>query len=317
MAGASLLALFDDIVSILDDVASMSKVALQKTAGVVGDDLALNAKQIMGVRVNRELPIVWAVAKGSLINKIILVPAALLISYFLKWLVAPLLMIGGLYLCFEGVEKLLHKWLHPDEHGKDHPADSKSEPVIKAPTAELDEKQKIRGAIRTDFILSAEIIVIALGTMESQSIGMQSLGLSTIAILMTIGVYGLVAAILKIDDLGIWMQMREGTSSVVRFQQKMGRMLVIIAPYLMRFLAVAGTAAMFLVGGGIVVHGIAPLNHWLEHTFEPLQHIALVGGFAYWFAEALFNLVIGVGAGLIIVLVLNLGRKLLSRKHAK
>lgn len=316
MAGASLLALFDDIVAILDDVASMSKVALQKTAGVVGDDLALNAKQIMGVRVNRELPIVWAVAKGSLVNKIILVPAALLISYFLKWLVAPLLMIGGLYLCFEGVEKLLHKWLHPDQHGKDDPADSKTELAINASNAELDEKQKVRGAIRTDFILSAEIIVIALGTIESQPIGMQALVLSTIAVLMTVGVYGLVAAILKIDDMGIWMQMREGTTSGVKFQQKLGRLLVAVAPYLMRFLAVAGTAAMFLVGGGIVVHGIEPVHHWLEHTLEPLHHIAFVGGFAYWFVEALFNLIVGVGAGLIIVLILNSGRKLLNRKHA-
>jgi predicted DNA repair protein MutK len=153
--------------------------------------------------------------------------------------------------------------------------------------------------------------------MESQSIGMQALVLSTIAVLMTVGVYGLVAAILKIDDLGIWMQMREGTTSGIKFQQKLGRMLVAIAPYLMRFLAVAGTAAMFLVGGGIVVHGIPPLHHWMEHTFEPLHHVALVGGFAYWFAETLFNLVIGVGAGLILVLLLNSGRKLLSRKHAK
>jgi len=221
------------------------------------------------------------------------------------------------YLCFEGVEKLLHKWLHPVDHSKDHPVEGKVVQAINASNDELDEKQKIRGAIRTDFILSAEIIVIALGTMESQSIGMQAIVLSTIAVLMTAGVYGLVAAILKIDDLGIWMQMREGTTSGIKFQQKLGRMLVAIAPYLMRFLAVAGTAAMFLVGGGIVVHGIPPLHHWMEHAFEPLHHVALVGGFAYWFAEALFNLVIGVGAGLILVLLLNSGRKLLSRKHAK
>jgi predicted DNA repair protein MutK len=317
MAGGSLLALFDDIVSILDDVSTMSKVALEKTAGVVGDDLALNAKQIMGVRVNRELPIVWAVAKGSLVNKAILVPAALLISYATPWLVMPLLMLGGLYLCYEGVEKLWHKWFHSKEHGKEHDphAESATHATLDSAAAfdnkkaEQDEKIKIRGAIRTDFILSAEIIVIALGTVADVSLGMRALVLSAIAILMTVGVYGLVAAILKIDDLGIWMQTRTGESSSVKTQHKLGRFLVVLAPYLMRFLAVAGTAAMFLVGGGIVVHNTPPIHHWLEHALEPVEHWQYIGCVAHWFAEALFNLVVGVGAGLIIVLVEKVVRK--------
>lgn len=307
MAGGSLLALFDDIVSILDDVSTMSKVALEKTAGVVGDDLALNAKQIMGVRVNRELPIVWAVAKGSLVNKAILVPAALLISYATPWLVMPLLMLGGLYLCYEGVEKLWHKWFHAKEHHA-HPESASHDNVAPAVTldnknTDQDEKLKIRGAIRTDFILSAEIIVIALGTIGDVSLGMRAMVLCAIAILMTIGVYGLVAAILKIDDLGIWMQTRTGESSSLKTQHKIGRFLVVLAPYLMRFLAVAGTAAMFLVGGGIVVHNTPPIHHWLEHALEPVEHWQYVGGMAHWLAEALFNLVVGIGAGLIIVLI--------------
>lgn len=317
MAGGSLLALFDDIVSILDDVSTMSKVALEKTAGVVGDDLALNAKQIMGVRVNRELPIVWAVAKGSLLNKVILVPAALLISYATPWLVLPLLMIGGLYLCYEGVEKLLHKWFHPKGHAHEH--GQAHEPNGSAPTTTdvdgtQDEKKKIIGAIRTDFILSAEIIVIALGTVADVSIGMRALVLSTIAVLMTVGVYGLVAAILKIDDLGIWMQTRPSDGKGLSAQQKLGRFLVVAAPYLMRFLAVAGTAAMFLVGGGIVVHSIGPVHHWLEHALEPVEHWQYVGGVAHWLGEAIFNLVVGVGAGFVIVMAEKGIRKALASK---
>lgn len=317
MAGGSLLALFDDIVSILDDVSTMSKVALEKTAGVVGDDLALNAKQIMGVRVNRELPIVWAVAKGSLLNKVILVPAALLISYATPWLVLPLLMIGGLYLCYEGVEKLLHKWFHPKghahEHGHSHEPNGSSATTTDVDGTQ-DEKKKIIGAIRTDFILSAEIIVIALGTVADVSIGMRALVLSTIAVLMTVGVYGLVAAILKIDDLGIWMQTRPSNGKGLSAQQKLGRFLVVAAPYLMRFLAVAGTAAMFLVGGGIVVHSIGPVHHWLEHALEPVEHWQYVGGVAHWLGEAIFNLVVGVGAGFVIVMAEKGIRKALASK---
>lgn len=322
MAGGSLLALLDDIVSVLDDVSAMSKVALKKTAGVVGDDLALNAKQIMGVRVNRELPIVWMVAKGSMINKVILVPAALLISYATPWLVMPLLMLGGLFLCYEGVEKLLHKWFHPEEKAEGQKKTSSDnaathsavhDPSVAA-ESELDEKAKIRGAIRTDFILSAEIIVIALGTVADVSLGMRALVLCSIAVLMTVGVYGSVALILKVDDLGIWMQTRTGESSGVKMQHKIGRFLVALAPYLMRFLAVAGTAAMFLVGGGIVVHSIPPVHHWLEHALEPVAHWQYVGGVAHWLGESLFNLAVGVGAGMIIVLVEKLVRKMIAKK---
>jgi hypothetical protein len=252
MAGASLLALLDDIASILDDVAAMTKVAAKKTAGVLGDDLALNAQQVSGVHADRELPVVWAVAVGSLKNKAILVPAALAISSFLPWLVVPLLMIGGLYLCFEGVEKLAHKLLHgKKEEVHDLAADLTD--------FEARETEKIKGAIRTDFVLSAEIIVIALGTVAPMPFLTQVLVLTGIGLLMTGGVYGLVAAIVKLDDLGLYLVAKGNAVA-----QGMGRVLLIGAPWLMKTLAVVGTAAMFLVGGGILMHGL-PLGHVVEH----------------------------------------------------
>ncbi len=317
MPASSLLALIDDIATILDDVSTMSKVALEKTAGVVGDDLALNAKQIMGVRVQREIPIVWAVAKGSLINKLILVPAALVISMAIPWAVMPLLMLGGLYLCFEGVEKILHQWLHKspaqspqattssEQSSSNHALEITSSEVGPDPS----ERAKIQGAIRTDFILSAEIIVIALGTIADASLTQRILVLCTIALLMTIGVYGLVAAILKLDDAGLALQAVSGNSWLRSCQRKVGRGLVWLAPYLMKTLGIAGTIAMFLVGGGIVVHGIPPLHHWLEHQLESIHHTTL-GNFLHWTAESLFNLLIGVSAGLIIVAFVSIAKKL-------
>jgi len=256
MAGASLLALIDDIATILDDVALMTKVAARKTAGVLGDDLALNAQQVAGVRAERELPVVWAVAVGSLKNKLILVPAALVISSLLPSAVVPLLMIGGLYLCFEGVEKLAHSQPRP-------PADAP--PLTAAAENNVDltrlEADKIKGAIRTDFVLSAEIVVIALGTVAEASFATQVAVLSCIGLLMTVGVYGTVAGIVKMDDLGLHLLARPGTLA-----QTVGNGLLLAAPRLMKVLTVVGTAAMFLVGGGILTHGMPPVHGWIEHA---------------------------------------------------
>jgi len=258
MASASLLTLLDDIASILDDVAAMTKVAAKKTAGVLGDDLALNAQQVSGVNADRELPVVWAVARGSLVNKVILVPLALAISALAPWLVQPLLMIGGLYLCFEGVEKIAHKLLHGKEAAKDHAdlAEALATPEV---DIRAHEKKKIKGAVRTDFILSAEIIVIALGTVADAPFLQRVLTLALVAVVMTIGVYGLVAGIVKLDDLGFWL--RKKSAAILKV---LGNGLVLAAPWLMKFLSVAGTVAMFLVGGGILAHGIAPLHHLIE-----------------------------------------------------
>ena len=256
MAFASLFTLLDDITAVLDDVAVMTKMAAKKTAGVVGDDLALNANQVTGVAADRELPIVWAVAKGSLINKVILVPLALAISYFAPWLVMPLLMIGGAYLCFEGVEKLLHKFTHKHD-------DTATAPTVMADEL-VDEKAKIRGAIRTDFILSAEIIIIALGVVAHMSMAQKAMVMSIIGIGMTVLVYGLVAGIVKLDDIGNWLQ---GKSSAAA--RSVGRGLILLMPWFMRALAVVGMLAMFLVGGGIIVHGLAPVSEFLHaHHWE-------------------------------------------------
>src|SRR5437868_4986589 len=254
----SLLLLLDDIATVLDDVSVLTKVAAKKTAGVLGDDLALNAQQVSGVRADRELPVVWAVCKGSFINKAILVPAALLIGTWLPWLVTPLLMIGGAFLCFEGCEKLAHKFLHKDEHDADR---SRHEQAMADPAVDVVaiEKGKIKGAVRTDFILSAEIIAITLGTVQGQSFTTQLTVLVGIALIMTIGVYGLVAGIVKLDDAGLYLSRREGGAS-----QALGRGILAATPWLMKALSVAGTAAMFLVGGGILVHGVPALGHAVE-----------------------------------------------------
>jgi uncharacterized protein len=260
MATGSLLALLDDITTMLDDVATMTQVAAKKTAGVLGDDLALNAQQVTGVDASRELHVVWAVAKGSFINKLILVPAALLISYVAPWLITPLLMLGGAFLCFEGFEKIWHKLMH--KHA-DEAHDTEIKATLQNPTGDLLalEKEKIKGAIRTDFILSAEIIVISLGTVSDHPFSTQVMVVSLIALVMTIGVYGLVAAIVKMDDAGLWMMQRQGVSVVKQAVRKFGYGLLKTVPYLMRTLSVLGTAAMFLVGGAIVSHGIPAIHH--------------------------------------------------------
>ncbi|MCC4223149.1 MAG: DUF808 domain-containing protein [Pseudomonadota bacterium] len=291
MAGASLLTLLDDIAAVLDDVALMSKMAAKKTAGVLGDDLALNAQQVSGVASEREIPVVWAVAKGSFKNKLILVPSALLISAFIPWLIMPLLLIGGLFLCFEGAEKILEK-LFPHSHQHEE----KEEQVNTGESAEEYEKRKVAGAIRTDFILSAEIIVIALGTVTGSSIVTQILVVSLIAVLMTIGVYGLVAGIVKLDDLGFYL---ERTSNGEGLKAKLGGALVAFAPKLMKMLAIVGTAAMFLVGGGIVVHNVPAIHHLIEPIIMDFRGHTI----ATAIVPTLLNGVIGVIAGLVVVAV--------------
>jgi predicted DNA repair protein MutK len=274
---SSLLALIDDIATLLDDVSVLSKVAAQKTAGVLGDDLALNAQQVTGLSAERELPVVWAVFKGSLVNKVILVPAALAISGVAPSLVTPLLMVGGAYLCFEGAEKLAHKFLPHGDEGHAHEAALLQ--ALKDPAANLLslEKDKIKGAIRTDFILSAEIIAITLGTVQSSPLLTQFLVLVGIAALMTFGVYGLVAGIVKIDDMGLYLIRRPSAVTQGGPLQALGRGLLRVTPWMMRTLSVVGMAAMFLVGGGILVHGVPFLHHLTNSLPMPFVWDALIG----------------------------------------
>jgi uncharacterized protein len=264
MASFSLLALLDDITTMLDDVSVMSQLAAKKTAGVLGDDLALNAQQVTGIAAKRELPVVWAVARGSFVNKLILVPVALLISAFIPWLIVPLLMLGGVFLCYEGFEKIWHK-LH-EKHNAPH--DHTINQTIQNDQTNIVtlEKEKIKGAVRTDFILSAEIIVIALGVVAEAALTQRILVLSVIAVLITIGVYGLVGLIVKMDDIGLWLMQRQGQNALLQTTRKLGWGLVQVVPYLMRLLSVLGTVAMFLVGGSIIAHGIPAVHHWIAST---------------------------------------------------
>jgi predicted DNA repair protein MutK len=306
MAGVGLLALLDDIATLLDDVAVYSKVAAKNTAGVLGDDLALNAQQVSGVRASRELPVVWAVAKGSLLNKLILVPAALLISAFLPWLVSPLLMLGGLYLCFEGVEKLLHAWRHRNAEDKSHREDVLRAAADSGPRLAALERQQIKGAIRTDFILSAEIIVIALGASQGATIMTQVLVVSLVALLATAGVYGLVSAIVKFDDAGLALIDGAEDDAWGRTRRSLGHAILFAAPRLMKLISVVGMAAMFLVGGGILVHGLPFLHHLQEALTQGL------GTLAATLATALFSAGSGVLAGLVVVGAFALGRRVFA-----
>ncbi len=306
MAGTSLLALLDDIATVLDDVSLMTKVAAKKTAGVLGDDLALNAEQVSGVRAARELPVVWAVAKGSFRNKLILVPAALLISALLPWLITPLLMIGGAYLCYEGFEKIAHKFLHGGGDAKEHEAKLKA---LSDPKLDLVafEKKKIKGAIRTDFILSAEIIVIALGSAQEASFVVQVAVVCAIALLMTVGVYGLVAGIVKMDDAGQLLLERSDGGG---FRAALGRFLLGFSPYLMKFLSIAGTAAMFLVGGGILLHGIPGSHELLHHLQEGLAAVPAAGVVLAAIAPLVLNLLLGLLAGAVLVVAVTMASRL-------
>lgn len=297
MAGSSLLVLIDDIAAVLDDVALMTKLAAKKTAGVLGDDLALNAQQVSGVRAEREIPVVWAVAKGSFRNKLILVPAALAISAWAPWLVTPLLMLGGAYLCFEGFEKLAHQYLHPAESAAEH---QQTLQALADPQVDLVafERAKIKGAIRTDFILSAEIIAITLGTVAGASLSQQVVVLSGIAIVMTAGVYGLVAGIVKLDDLGLWLARKPGALA-----KSVGGAILQAAPLMMKSLSVIGTAAMFMVGGGILTHGIPALHHliegWAERSAGAIGVVSVI-------MPTLLNALAGIVAGAAVLLVVTL-----------
>ena len=304
MAGSSLFALIDDIATLLDDVSVMTKVAAKKTAGVLGDDLALNANQVSGVHADRELPVVWAVCRGSFVNKLVLVPSALLISAFVPWLIVPLLLLGGAFLCFEGAEKLVHRFLHGPDGGQDrHQA---LVAAVSDPSVDLVqfEKDKIKGAIRTDFILSAEIIVITLGAVADKALPVQVGALSAIAVLMTVGVYGLVAGIVKLDDAGLYLNAR--ASGALRAT---GRFLLWLAPKLMRFLSVAGTAAMFLVGGGILSHNVPPLHHAIEAAGQALPALA-------WLLPSLLNALFGILLGLAVVALVTLYGRIFGKRAA-
>ena len=299
MATGSLLLLLDDIATVLDDVAVLSKVAAKKTAGVLGDDLALNAQQLTGFSAQRELPVVWAVARGSFVNKAILVPAALAISAFAPWAVTPLLMVGGAFLCYEGFEKIAHRFL-PGGH-EEKPSLQERARVLADPAVDLValERDKIKGAVRTDFILSAEIVAITLGTVADASFSTQLTVLSGIAVVMTVGVYGFVAGIVKLDDLGLWLSGRDSGAA-----QALGRGIVRAAPWLMKGLSVAGTAAMFLVGGGILVHGVPALHHAVADAVQGL------GAAAQALLPLLADAVVGVVAGGLVLAAVTLVQRL-------
>jgi predicted DNA repair protein MutK len=306
MAAGSLLALIDDIASVLDDVALMSKVAAKKTAGVLGDDLALNAQQVTGVNADRELPVVWAVGVGSLKNKAILVPAALAISAFIPQAITPLLMVGGAYLCFEGFEKLAHKFLHSAAEDAAHEEELATALASNADMCEV-EKDKIKGAIRTDFILSAEIIVIALGVVNAQgaSFGAQVAALVAVSIAMTVGVYGIVAGIVKIDDLGLYLSRKSGSAT-----RAIGNMLLKGAPMLMKALSVIGTVAMFMVGGGIIGHAFEPLHHLAEGAAHAVAGVPAVGGLLAAVAPTVIDAVAGVVVGAAVLLLVSIVQRL-------
>jgi len=308
MAGTSLLALLDDIASVLDDVSLMTKVAAKKTAGVLGDDLALNAQQVSGVNADRELPVVWAVAKGSLINKVILVPAALLISTVAPWLVTPLLMVGGAYLCFEGFEKIAHTLLHNKSDDNSHHAHMEAL-VDNNVDMVAYEKDKVKGAIRTDFILSAEIIVIALGTVADANLVERLTVLASIAVIMTIGVYGLVAGIVKLDDGGLYLIRNTTDGTLAPLQRGVGRILLASAPILMKTLAVVGTAAMFMVGGGILMHGIPIAHDFIHGIGHNASDVPVLGKLVAAIVPTFLNAIAGiVSGGLVLIVVTGVTR---------
>jgi len=307
---SSLLALIDDIAAVLDDVAILTKVAAKKTAGVLGDDLALNAQQVAGVQADRELPVVWAVARGSMVNKAILVPLALAISAWAPWAVIPLLMIGGAYLCFEGFEKLAHRFLHSRHEDEQHHAALVHTLADPAVDLVAYERRKIKGAVRTDFILSAEIIAITLGAVAGSSFATQVAVLSGIALIMTIGVYGLVAGIVKLDDLGLHLSRRTGTQAGTRAMRAIGHAILRMAPWLMKVLSIAGTAAMFLVGGGIMVHGVPALHHAIDGMAQGAG--SLVGTLWPLLADAL----VGVATGAVALAAVSVGQLMWRRPAA-
>jgi predicted DNA repair protein MutK len=314
---SNLLALIDDIAMILDDVAVMTKVAAKKTAGVLGDDLALNAQQVAGLRADRELPVVWSVTKGSFLNKLILVPAALAISAFAPWAVTPLLMFGGAFLCYEGFEKLAHKVMHSRREDDAHHAELVSALANPAVDMVAFERDKVKGAIRTDFILSAEIIAITLGTVADAAFGSQVAVLSGIAIIMTVGVYGLVAGIVKLDDAGLALNSATGGGAFARLKRGFGRVILMVAPRLMKSLSFVGTAAMFMVGGGILLHGIPGGEALVHNLAHALAGVPGIGGALEMLSGAVLNGAGGVVAGAVaLVLVVGVQRALRAFRPA-
>ena len=316
MAGSSLLLLLDDIAAVLDDVAAMTKIAARKTAGVLGDDLAVNAEKVTGVNTDRELPVVWAVAKGSLRNKCILVPAALAMAVFAEWLITPILMLGGLYLCYEGFEKVAHALFHNDS--EDAAAHQQHLAHLLDPAVDMVayEEKRIRGAIRTDFILSAEIIVLTLGIVADKDFLTQVLVLAGIALAMTVGVYGLVAAIVKLDDVGCYFSRTEGDGLWPRFLRKLGAGLLVFAPWLMKALSVVGTLAMFMVGGGILVHGMHWRSELIGQLAASLGAISGAGPVLAMLTPTLAGMMTGVVAGAVVLGVVSLAQRLRNKPMA-
>jgi hypothetical protein len=316
MAGTSLLALIDDITAVLDDVAVLTRLAAGKAAGVLGDDVALNAQQVAGVKADRELPVVWAVARGSLLNKAILVPVAIALSALAPWAVLPLLMVGGLFLCYEGFEKLAHKFLLGSDKAAAHGAELVR--AVSGPPLDLValEKQKIKGAVRTDFILSAEIIIITLGTVAAAPFLTQVLVLTGIALIMTVGVYGLVAAIVKLDDGGLFLSRRTGPTHWARALRSLGFGVLTVAPWLMKGLSIAGTAAMFLVGGGILTHGMPGARHWIEGLAAAMAAVPAIGGALQWITPLFLDAVAGILSGALVLAVTSGARRALHPRTA-
>jgi len=313
MAGTSLLVLLDDIASVLDDVALMTKIAAKKTTGVLGDDLALNAEQVSGIRAERELPVVWAVAKGSLRNKLILVPTALAISWIAPGLIMPLLMLGGAYLCFEGFEKLAHRLLHT--HAEDELHHAGLAAAVANPEIDLVafERDKIKGAVRTDFVLSAEIIVITLGTVATAAFATKVAVVSGIALIMTLGVYGFVAVIVKLDDAGLYLSRKPGFGLWTKIQHQLGRGFLLGAPYLMKLLAIVGTAAMFMVGGGILSHGIPVMHHVIEQLALSANAVPGIGGMLETLTASLLNALAGIVAGALALAGVTMAERIYHR----
>lgn len=309
MAVSSLLTLIDDIASVLDDIALMTKVAAKKTAGMLGDDLALNAQQVTGVKVDRELPVVWAVAKGSLKNKLILVPAALIIGTVAPWAVTLLLMLGGAFLCYEGFEKLTHAFNHHQASEQTR----RAERLHALADANVDmvalEQDKIKGAVRTDFILSAEIIVITLGTVATEPFAKQLTVLALIALIMTFVVYGLVAGIVRLDDAGLYLSMKKGQGRLLRWQRSLGAAVLSAAPYLMKSLTVIGTAAMFLVGGGILTHGIPAVHTLIERLAASAGTLEALGAVLAMLTPHLLNALAGIVAGALVLAVVSIASR--------
>lgn len=310
MAGSSLLVLLDDIAAVLDDVATMTKVAAKKTAGVLGDDLAVNAEKVTGVRAERELPVVWAVARGSFRNKCILVPAALAISYVAPWLITPMLVLGGLFLCYEGFEKLAHSFLHDKDEVAAHHEQLVQQLADPAADLVAFEQNKIKGAVRTDFILSAEIIVLTLGIVSTMAFTTQVLVVSGIAIIMTVGVYGLVAGIVKLDDAGLYLMQREGEGTWAAILRWWGARLLSFAPWLMKALAVVGTIAMFMVGGGILIHGFHVLDVLVKDLAAQAQGVTMVGPLLAALTPTLAGIVLGIIAGAAVLAVVSLWQRI-------